>query len=66
MSTQYLVSKEVLPLNPLRARQQCEVTMLRKYKNTKGKRIPEIVREARIIGKKARKLNKKTTKLEKI
>jgi hypothetical protein len=62
MSTQDLVSKEVLPLNPLKEHQQCEVTMLRKDKNKNGKRNPE----TQITGKKARKLSKKKAKLEKL
>ena len=40
--------------------------MLGEDKNKNGKRIPEIVRETQIIGKKARKINKKKDKLEKI
>jgi hypothetical protein len=35
-------------------------------KNKNGKRIPEIVKETQIIGKKERKLNKKKAKLEKL
>jgi hypothetical protein len=42
--------------------QQCEVTMIIKDKNKNGKRNPEM----QIIGKKARKLNKKKEKLEKL
>jgi hypothetical protein len=38
MSTQDLVRKEVLPLNPLKEHQQREVIMLREYKNKNGKR----------------------------
>jgi hypothetical protein len=34
--------------NPLRAHQQCEVTMLGEDKNKNGKRIPKIVRENQI------------------
>jgi hypothetical protein len=41
MSTQDLVSKEVLSLTPLKEHQQCEVTMLRKNKTKNGKRNPE-------------------------
>jgi hypothetical protein len=62
MSTQDLVSKEVLPLNPLKEHQQREVTMLRKDKHKNGKRNPE----TQITGKKARKLSKKKAKLEKL
>jgi hypothetical protein len=38
--------------------------MLGEYKNKNGKRIPETAKETQIIGKKARKLNKKKAKLE--
>jgi hypothetical protein len=40
--------------------------MLGEDNNRNGKRILEIVRETQIIGKKARKLNKKKSKLEKM
>jgi hypothetical protein len=40
--------------------------MLGEDKNKNGKRIPEIIRETQIIGKKERKLNKKKAKLEKL
>jgi hypothetical protein len=66
MSTQELLRKEILTSDPLRAPQQCEVTTLGEDKNKNGKRIPEIVRETRIAGKKARKLNKKKAKMEKL
>jgi hypothetical protein len=59
-----LIREEVLTSNSLRARQQCEVTMLGEDKNINGKRIPETVRKTQIIGKKERKLNKKKSKLE--
>jgi hypothetical protein len=62
MSTQDLVRKEVLPLNPLKEHRQCEVTMLRKDNNKNGKRNPE----TQITGNKARKLSKKKSKLEKL
>ena len=62
MSTQDLVSKEVLSLTPLKEYQQHEVTMLRKDKNKNGKRNLE----TQIIGKKARKLSKKKAKLQKL
>jgi hypothetical protein len=62
MSTQDLVSKEVLSLNPLKEHQHHEVTTLRTYKNKNGKRNPE----TQITGKKARKLSKKKAKLEKL
>jgi hypothetical protein len=60
--TPEVVREEVLPLKPLEDPQQCEVTMLREDKNKNGKRNPEIW----IIGKKARKLIKKKSKLEKL
>jgi hypothetical protein len=41
---------------------ECEVTMKRGEKNNNGKRKPV----TQIIGKKARKLNKKKEKLEKL
>jgi hypothetical protein len=59
-----LIREEVLTSNPLRAHKKCKVTMLGEDKNKNGKRIPEIVRETQIIGKKARKLSKKKSKLE--
>jgi hypothetical protein len=62
MSTQDLVRKEVLSLNPLKEHQQREVTTLRTDKNKNGKRNPE----TQITGKKARKLSKKKAKLEKL
>ena len=62
MSTQYIVSKEVLPLNPLKEHQQHEVTMLRIDKNKNGKRNLE----TQITRKKARKLSKKKAKFEKL
>jgi hypothetical protein len=62
MSTQDLVSKEVLPLNPLKEQQQREVTTLRTDKNKNGK----MNLETRIIGKKERKLSSKKEKLEKL
>jgi hypothetical protein len=48
----------------LKEPQQCEATALKEDKNKNGKRIPEIVRETQITGKKARKLNKNKSKLE--
>jgi len=60
-STPEIVREEVLHMNPLKNPQQCEVTTLRKNKNRNGKRNPE----TRIKGKKARKLSKKKSKLEK-
>jgi hypothetical protein len=66
MSTQEVLREGILTSDPLRAHQQCEVTMLGEDKNKNGKRIPETVRETQITGKKARKLNKKKAKLEKL
>jgi hypothetical protein len=57
-----IVIEEVLPSNPLEDPQQCEVTTLREYKNKNGKRNPE----TQIIGKKAKNLIKKKSKLEKL
>ena len=57
-----VVREEVVPLNLLKDPQQCEVTMLREYKNTNRKRNPK----THIIGKKARKISKKKEKLEKL
>jgi hypothetical protein len=61
-----MLRKWILTSEPLRVPQQCEATMLGEDKNKNGKRIPEIVKETRIIGKKARKLNKNKAKLEKL
>jgi hypothetical protein len=61
-----LIKEYVLTSNPLRAHQQCEVTTIGEDKNKNGKRIPEIVRETQITGKKARNLSKKKSKLEKL
>jgi len=61
-----LIREGVLTLNPLRAHQQCEVTMLEEDTSKNEKRIPEIVRETQITGKKERKINKKKSKLEKL
>jgi hypothetical protein len=44
--------------------QQCEFISPGENKNTKGKRIPEIIRESRVTGKKDRKLNRKKAKLQ--
>jgi hypothetical protein len=54
--------EEVLPLNPRKESQQCEVTMPRGDKNQNGRRNTEM----KLIGKKARKLSKKRTKIEKL
>jgi hypothetical protein len=61
-----VLRKGILTSDPLRAPQQCEVTMLGEDKNKNGKRIPETVRETQITGKKERKINKKKAKLEKL
>jgi hypothetical protein len=61
-STPETVREEVLPSNPMKDPQQCEVTMPRGDKNKNGKRNPE----TQITGKKARKLSKKKAKLEKL
>jgi hypothetical protein len=53
--TPEVIREEVFHLNPLKDPQQCEVTMLREYKNKNGKRNPV----TQITGKKARKLDKK-------
>jgi hypothetical protein len=62
--TQEVLRKEILTSNPLRAPQQCEATMLGEDKNKNGKRIPNIVSETQITGKKERNINKKKAKLE--
>jgi hypothetical protein len=62
MSTEDLVSKEVLFINPLKEHQQREVTTLRTYKNENLK----INLETQFTGKKERKLSKKKAKLEKL
>ena len=54
--------EEVFPLNPRKYHQQCEVTMPRGDKNRNGKRNIKM----QIIGKKARNLSKKKSKLEKL
>jgi hypothetical protein len=64
--TQEVLRKGILTSEPLRAPQQCEATMLGEDRNKNRRRIPEIVRETQIIGKKARKLNKRKAKLEKL
>jgi hypothetical protein len=55
MSTQDLVSKEVLSMNPLKEHHMHEVTTLRTDKNKNGKRNPE----TQIIENKARKKSQK-------
>jgi hypothetical protein len=54
--------EEVLPLNPRKESQQCEVTMPKGDKNQNGKRNTE----TKLTGKKARKLSKKRSKIEKL
>jgi hypothetical protein len=54
--------EEVLTLDLMKDHQQREVTMLRGYKNNNGKMNSVM----QITGKKARKINKKNTKLEKL
>jgi hypothetical protein len=61
-STPETVREEVLPSNPVKDPQLCEVTMPRGDKNKTGKRN----HETQITGKKARKLSKKKAKLEKL
>jgi hypothetical protein len=60
--TPEIVREEVLPSNPVKDPQQCEVTMPRGDKNKNGKRNPE----TQITGKKAIKLSKKKEKIEKL
>jgi hypothetical protein len=64
--TQEVLRKWILTSEPLRVPQQCEATTLGEDKNKNGKRIPETIKETQIIGKKARKINKKDAKLEKL
>ena len=59
-----MLRKGILASERLREPQQCEATTLGEDKNKNGKRILETVKETQIIGKKARKLNKKNAKLE--
>jgi hypothetical protein len=61
-STPETIRQHVFPSNPVKYPQQCEVTMIREYKNNNGKRNPKM----RIIGKKVRNLSKKKAKLEKL
>jgi hypothetical protein len=58
ISTPKIVREGTLTLEYLRAHQQCEAFSPEENKNTNGKRIPEIIREAQITGKKAKKINK--------
>ena len=55
-----LDKEEVLPLNPRKESQQCEVTMSKEDKNQNGKMNTEM----NLTGKKARKLNKKRDKIK--
>jgi hypothetical protein len=64
--TQEVLRKGILNSGPLRVPQQCEATTLGEDRNENGKRVPETVKVTQIIGKKARKLNKKKAKLEKL
>jgi phosphohistidine phosphatase SixA len=66
ISTHEVIKEGILTSNPLRAHQQYEVTTLGEDKNKNEKRIPELVRETHITGKKERKLNKKKAKMENI
>jgi hypothetical protein len=66
ISTLEVLRKGILTSESFRAPQQCEDTALGEDKNKNGKRIPKIVRETQIIGKKERKLNKNKVKMEKI
>ena len=63
-ATPKIVREGTLTTEYIRAHQQCEVLSPGENKNTNGKRIPEIIREAQITGKKARKLNRKKAKLQ--
>jgi hypothetical protein len=62
IATPEIVREGTLTSEFVRAQQQCEVLSPRENKNTNGKRNPE----AQITGKKARKLSKKKSKLEKL
>jgi hypothetical protein len=66
ISTQEVLRKGILTSIPLREPQQCEATVLGEDNNKNRKRIPKIVRETQIIGKKERKRNKKKSKREKL
>ena len=54
--------EEVFPFNPMKESQQHEVTMPKGDKNQNGKRNTE----TKLIGKKARKLSKKRSKIKKL
>jgi hypothetical protein len=62
LSTQDLVRREVLPMNPLKEHQQCDATLLREDKNKNGNKNPE----TQTTRKKARNLLKNKAKLEKL
>jgi hypothetical protein len=62
ISSQEVIIKEVLPLNPFKAHQHREATMIREDKNKNGKRNTK----THITGKKARKISKKKAKLQKL
>jgi hypothetical protein len=64
IATPEIVREGTLTTESVRVHQQCEVLSPGENKNTNGKRIPEIIREAQITGKKARKLNRKKAKLQ--
>jgi hypothetical protein len=66
IATLELIREGILTSNPLRAHQQCKVTTLGEDNNKNGKMNSKIVRETQIIGKKARNLSKKKSKLEKL
>jgi hypothetical protein len=60
--TMELMREEILPSNPLKEHQQRKVTMLIKDNNKNGQRNSE----TRITEKKARRINKNKSKLEKL
>jgi hypothetical protein len=62
IATLEIVREGTLTTESIRAHRQCEVTMLLKDKHKNGKRNLE----TQITGKKARKLSKKKSKLEKL
>jgi hypothetical protein len=62
IATPEIEKEGTLTAESVRAHQQCEVTLLGEDKNKNGKRNPE----TQITGKKARKLSKKKSKLEKL
>jgi hypothetical protein len=64
--TQEVLGKGILTSEPLSVPQQCEATTLGKDENKNGKMIPKTIKETQIIGNKARKLNKKKARLEKL